>query len=444
MMTTLKVAPRTRFLFEHLNDYLDVFLQAWAERMGNAGYMSFTTAKRADCTLSLHYFSSTILSLLTGNNELPCFDDLVKKNTWAKELMAMSGRHRARGITLGMFMGCFKTFIHSIEFVIKQSNHALEHKNEAIFVIRHVADAFETILLEESVLVNEQETVKILDEKNRALSLEKCKYENILSSISDLVFLIDQQGKILEANQSAIRYFQENEFSEHYIWEYLPLTSSDLQALISGYNGKHNQALADYTHKSYFDVTLVPLSDVSLASKAYLLIFTDVSAHAQQKSILEHLVAKRTAALAREKVQLEEMNITLKTVLNSIEREKNDATELRTKILKEQVFPILRKLKTEQPKDSRDIYLQTLEKKLISLFTESSEDDDFLLPSELTAVEIKICRMLREGLTSKNIAQALNVSVETIYTHRKNIRSKLGLQGKKTSLFNSLNSTDLI
>jgi DNA-binding NarL/FixJ family response regulator len=48
----------------------------------------------------------------------------------------------------------------------------------------------------------------------------------------------------------------------------------------------------------------------------------------------------------------------------------------------------------------------------------------------LSARETEILRCLAEGLPSKQIAEALDMSVRTVETHRQNIRRKLGLSGQ--------------
>lgn len=58
-------------------------------------------------------------------------------------------------------------------------------------------------------------------------------------------------------------------------------------------------------------------------------------------------------------------------------------------------------------------------------------DEDLL---KLTPTEMEVCQYIQDGLTSKEIANKLFSSFETIQTHRKNIRKKMGLKGSKTPL----------
>jgi len=53
---------------------------------------------------------------------------------------------------------------------------------------------------------------------------------------------------------------------------------------------------------------------------------------------------------------------------------------------------------------------------------------------KLTPKEIEICNMVEGGLVSKEIADFLNVSRQTIEKHRKNVRKKLGLGHRKINL----------
>jgi len=53
---------------------------------------------------------------------------------------------------------------------------------------------------------------------------------------------------------------------------------------------------------------------------------------------------------------------------------------------------------------------------------------------KLTPKEIEICNMIGGGLASKEIADFLSVSYQTVEKHRKDIRKKLGISNKKINL----------
>ncbi len=52
----------------------------------------------------------------------------------------------------------------------------------------------------------------------------------------------------------------------------------------------------------------------------------------------------------------------------------------------------------------------------------------------LTRREIEICNMIRNGLTTKQIADLINISPITVERHRNNIRKKFGINNEKEVL----------
>jgi DNA-binding CsgD family transcriptional regulator len=53
---------------------------------------------------------------------------------------------------------------------------------------------------------------------------------------------------------------------------------------------------------------------------------------------------------------------------------------------------------------------------------------------DLTPREIQITSLVKEGKTTKEITDFLNISATAVDFHRKNIRMKLGIKNKKTNL----------
>ena len=62
------------------------------------------------------------------------------------------------------------------------------------------------------------------------------------------------------------------------------------------------------------------------------------------------------------------------------------------------------------------------------------------IPNLLTHQETKVASMVRSGMATKEIADFLNVSIDAVDFHRKNIRKKLGINKKGINLYTYLNS----
>ncbi|HOI08271.1 MAG TPA: helix-turn-helix transcriptional regulator, partial [Deltaproteobacteria bacterium] len=52
----------------------------------------------------------------------------------------------------------------------------------------------------------------------------------------------------------------------------------------------------------------------------------------------------------------------------------------------------------------------------------------------LTPTEIQVANLVREGKSTKEISDILNISKRAVEFHRNNIRDKLGLKKEKTNL----------
>jgi len=132
-------------------------------------------------------------------------------------------------------------------------------------------------------------------------------------------------------------------------------------------------------------------------------------------------------------LNLEETNIALKVLLK---RREQDKEELEKKVLinvKELAEPCIEKLKNSRLNEKQLLYLDVLESNLndiISPFLQKLSAQYL----DLTPTEIQVANLVREGKTTKDIADLLNISDRGIEFHRNNIRMKLGIKNKKTNL----------
>ena len=94
---------------------MESFLEFWTLRMQAAGYLSFTTARRDDCVTACRDFLTPVLRHAAAEQP-PTFETL-RENAggWADALLESGLRHCRRGVTVAMYLGCFKTFIMALE-----------------------------------------------------------------------------------------------------------------------------------------------------------------------------------------------------------------------------------------------------------------------------------------------------------------------------------------
>jgi len=147
---------------------------------------------------------------------------------------------------------------------------------------------------------------------------------------------------------------------------------------------------------------------------------------------------KKTEQLLEEsKSALEKKNIALNEVIGQVEIEKQNIRENVTENVDKVLLPILKRLKL---KGESKKYVRLLESHLKDLVSSYGKMIS-LKKYKLAPRELEICNMIKEGLTSKEIARLLSISSMTVDTHRKMIRKKMGISNKSTNLTSFLKSS---
>ncbi|WP_022850915.1 PAS domain S-box protein [Limisalsivibrio acetivorans] len=546
-------------VIEKLSQHIEEFLENWVKYMAAMGYLEYTTAKREDCILSFRGVIEPIRSALENSDEASFSRIMQDMRNTTDFSLDVARRHRDRGLTAEMYLGCFKTMIHSIEDIVLNLDVEAEDKLRAVTQLRKFFDAYETVFMGDWTKdSSDGETSASIISANRNLTLEKCKYENIFDSTSDFVLVTDGEGKISELNRGAVEFF--GDVTGACCCETLGLPEDNMQSASESYLNKSTEISLKDKH---FNLTLSDLSSVALASCGYMFILSDVTWLADSRKQLEQMVEKRTRDVARsvkhlnalfqsagdgillvnselmvykanykaceifdidsggfvgkrinsllhpettgrmdhftwnlgdgeswsgdvqayrngsffpasitvnridldnntffhfiirdisarksmeenlirEKKQAEEMNITLRNVLKSIERDKTCVSEEIGHKIQGEVLPSIQKLSKENDPEIREMYENILTEQLNNL-TKGSTSKASDAITRLSKTENRICRLIQGGYTTKEICENLNISFETAQTHRKNIRRKLGIKGKDVNLYSYLNLND--
>ncbi len=137
--------------------------------------------------------------------------------------------------------------------------------------------------------------------------------------------------------------------------------------------------------------------------------------------------------LAKARKDMTDVNQAAKLLVSKVAEQKKELQESIGHNLGITVHPLLDHLKTMKLTEAQRHIVETLDFNLKHIAASFGVDfTDRKL--RLSAREIEICRMIRSGKDSGQIAEAFGLAKQTIVAHRKNIRKKLGLKKNKQNL----------
>ncbi len=138
---------------------------------------------------------------------------------------------------------------------------------------------------------------------------------------------------------------------------------------------------------------------------------------------------KANESLNEKTLDLQEVNTALKVLLERREKDKEDIGQNVILNVKELMVPYIMKLKNGPLTERQQSYLELLEaglQQIISPFAQRLSSRYL----SITPGEMRVANLLKEGKTSKEIAEILNSTERAVVAHRSNLRKKLGLKKK--------------
>lgn len=148
-----------------------------------------------------------------------------------------------------------------------------------------------------------------------------------------------------------------------------------------------------------------------------------------KRKLAEEAIKKRERELAVKSHELEELNTALKVLLNQRDRDKTELEERLLVTVNELVLPYVEELKKKRIDDQGMAAVNILEtnlRNILSPFTHRLSTKYL----NLTSREVRIADLIKEGKSTKDIAEVLNVTPSTINIYRYRIRRKLGMNNK--------------
>jgi|GEM_PF-164975 len=272
----------------------------------------------------------------------------------------------------------------------------------------------------------------------------------ILDALSTHIVLLDGDGVILFSNRAWRQFGIQNGMAEGFDWKginYLHIchATADEDALIAVQvadgilnviDGVLKEFSMDYpchspTEKRWFHIRV---TRTRAYQKPCVVVCHDNITGL--KSSYERIRAQQEQLRSKAE-ELAKANTALKVVLQRIEAEKQEVQEKIALNIQESVLPYIQKMKAMPSEPNLEKYLELMEGSLLDI--RSSFAKDLTARSVgLTPSEIRVAALIRNGLSTKEIAVMLGLSIRAIEFHRQNIRRKLGLTNNKTNLHSFL------
>lgn len=149
-----------------------------------------------------------------------------------------------------------------------------------------------------------------------------------------------------------------------------------------------------------------------------------LEAIAQLQTTVEQLRVERSA--------LEQANAALRGILDQIEEERKTTRRTVTTNVDSLVMPVVQALEAQATPQQRPLI--TILKSRLDELASPFADKLSRTFANLTPLEISLCRMIRDNLSTKEIAKIRHVSPSTVAHQREQIRRKLGIARTDTNL----------
>ncbi len=280
----------------------------------------------------------------------------------------------------------------------------------------------------------------------------EAKYQTITDAATAAIIMMDGEGKITFWNPAATKIFG-------YAKE--EAIGQDLHLLLSSdkYHPQYRKGFAQFkqTGKGPFIRNIIELtakrkdgstfpiglslSAIKLKGKWHAIgIIRDITQRKQAEaalkqaySELERRVEERTAELQTANKQLAEVNAALKILLQKSNEARQELEEKILVNITELVLPYLDELALKIAGRPEETYI-TIIKNNLNQITSSFSQNLVSRFRNLTPREIRVADLIKQGRSSKEIAEILGVSRYTVETYRANLRKKLGLKNQKINL----------
>lgn len=285
----------------------------------------------------------------------------------------------------------------------------------------------------------------ITQETAARVALEESEelYRTLFQATTNPALRTDERGQCLDANQAAVSFLRSSkeDLLRTRVDDHFGVRArAELKALSRGAASDREAVTVELTVGESEDQRTLVTSIIPIpvgGQHTYFWLGTDVTRLRRLNAALE----QSQGSLETQAKALEEYSVALKVILEQGRQERLDLQQALRDNVDRLVLPMLDRLDRLLAGRAEASYLEAIRQTLGEIaHSMGSPRSGSLDPmqSALTRRELEIARLVKIGKSTDEISAALHISSATVSYHRKKIRSKLGLGGKKTRLVNYL------
>ncbi len=282
-----------------------------------------------------------------------------------------------------------------------------------------------------------------IKEAEAELRASEEKYKVMFENANDLIVYTSIDGRFIEVNSKLEEIFgyRREDFLGRHFSEIGVLSPEDLakatEALEKTIAGNPPGILEFAALRQNKTLAFVEVSPKILSKNnqimGSILIIRDITERKKAEEDLRQAHDELEKKVRERTANLEEANTALRVLLKKRDEDKAELEEKIMFNMKELVTPYFDRVKKSLLDERQKTYISIIESNLNDIISPFMHGIS-IKHLNFTPAEIQVANLVKQGKSTKEIAELLLLSTKTIEFHRDNIRRKIGIKNKKVNL----------